>query len=119
MARQIAGPLPEADLEGLSGRYPLEYVGRQIEIFGLADPGPTVYDLTDDNDGEPEDDGLDDLLGVSDDGELSDFDPTQHTVEEIREHLAAASESEAQRVLAVESSRGDREPRAGVLKLLQ
>lgn len=133
MARVIdtSKKLSSDDVTYLRARHPEQYVQRMIELAGGADeakstpqepetappagdgdsPGPG----TGDGEKAPESGGGgdEDLIG-----DQPVFDSLTSTVAEIEAHLKDASDEERKRVLELESSRTDREPRKGVLDLL-
>jgi hypothetical protein len=57
----------------------------------------------------------DEAVNTPDPEEEGEFDPAEHTVAEVKEHLASADDAERDRVLALESK--SESPRQGVLKL--
>ena len=94
-----------------------------VVASGLVGAGHAVYADVDEVVEEPETDQLDDVIEADEDSEdeleevepdepeaeteelisLSDFDPSDHRVAEVLEHLAMASPAERARVLALES----------------
>lgn len=139
MARELNGPLTEEDLSYLRERYPEPVVQRRIELLGLAgdqdepengenggengpegSPDPEGQDTPREAENGPENDEEgeedDDLIGETvGNAVVTTFDPTQHTVQEVKNYLDGASAEEANAVKLVEKERTDREPRSSVL----
>lgn len=118
MAREIdlSKPLSKEDVAYLKARHSLSYVDRLVELAGgtssEAGDGPETGEGSSqapsatggENGGEG---GDEDLIG-----DVTDFDPGQHTVDEVQEHLKGASEAERSRVLDLER---DGKGRSGIL----
>lgn len=122
MARDfdLTKPLTEADVKWLRSRYAANYVDRMVALAGTVaeEPGDgpeTASDSSQAPSAPGSESGPEtpdeDLIG-SDEGELSDFDPGQHTVDEVQAHLKSASADERDRVLALER---DGKGRSGIL----
>jgi hypothetical protein len=112
MARDIdlSKPLSKEDIAYLKARHSLPYVERLVELAGTAssepengpqsgsdtDPAPSApgSESGTENGGEDVDE---DLIGST-----TDFDPGQHTADEVLKHLKDASDEEKSRVLALE-----------------
>lgn len=113
MARDIdlSKKLSQEDLEWLEARYSQVYVDRCIELAGGVEkgaetastdsepPSPPPSPTGPENGGEGLGGGDEDLIG---DG-VTDFDPGQHTADEVLKHLKDASDAEKARVLALET----------------
>lgn len=109
MARDfdLSKPLSEEDVAYLRARYSESYVARMVELAGGASedaesvpetpadvaPAPSATEAP--NGTET---GDEDLIGST----TTDFDPSEHTADEVVKHLKDASEEEKTRVLALE-----------------
>lgn len=91
MARELdlSKPLSKSDVAYLRERYPESYVQRMIDLAGSP--------------------GTEDLIGETG---TEEFDPNQHTVDEVNTYLESADDAEVQRVLAIEETGKNR---AGIL----
>lgn len=122
MAREIdlTKPLSDEDVEYLRARLPESQVERMVYLASGEDgkedaEAPVPEDRRDlspkdlsgsEEDGEDSEEEEDlDLIGDGDDDEgdeLSDFDPKDHTVAEVEDHLKDSPDAEKERVLALE-----------------
>lgn len=116
MARDIdlSKPLSKEDIAYLKARHSLPYVARLVDLAGMAssepDNGPETGEGSGqapsapeggdapENGGESSGSGDEDLIGST----TTDFDPGQHTADEVLKHLKDASDEEKSRVLALE-----------------
>lgn len=126
----LSKKLSKKDIEYLRTRYPEPRVQHMIKLAGSQasqeteepqeagqseeETPETTEDAPEPQEGEEQaSEGEEDLIGdVADDTKL--FDPLQHTVKEVQNHLDSADDDERQRVKAVEEGRTDREPRVSV-----
>lgn len=115
MAREIdlSKPLSADDIAYLKARHHQSYVDRLVELAGGAENAPekpedeAPADSTGEGESGPET-GDEDLIGAT----TTDFDPGEHTVDEVQAHLKDASDAERARVLELER---DGKGRSGIL----
>lgn len=122
MAREFSGKLTEDDLEYLNSRHTEQYVEYMIGLHGTKggskaeEPAEgTEAQDTAANAGDGAGEAEEDLIG-------STFDSLGATESEVKDHLGSlegdALDAEKARILELESSREDREPRKGVVALV-
>lgn len=138
MGREFSGKLTADDLEYLRQRHTNAYVDRMIELHGVtkrASGDPDAERIAAEQaaaeakakaEAEEAAEKAKEAQGGSGGGEDEDligFNVLKATEAEVSEHLAALEgdplEAEKARLLSAESAREDREPRKGVVALLQ
>jgi hypothetical protein len=128
MARQFKGKLSKEDVEYLQSRHSEQYVDYMIGLHGEKggstaeepDEGTEAQDTGGDA-GDGAEEGGEDLIGTPEPSDLPVFDSLAATEAEVKSYIESLDADRVQvekdRILELENSREDREPRKGVVNL--